>query len=78
MKWIKTSERLPNDLEDVLIYLTNVNSIGECEQRVGYKRTLEKNGIESGFEWVISGGCCACSCTYGKITHWMPLPLNPD
>lgn len=73
MNWIKTSDRLPEEKEDVLIYVKKGAAIYGCQ--VSFY-TSEKEGI---IFRITAWEDRTCSVTYeiDEVTHWMPLPDKP-
>lgn len=75
MEWIKCSERLPNDDEDVLIYdYRDGIGIGfyEYSNVSGYYEKdgsffITNSGWEVSYDWA----------RHMDPTHWMPLPKPP-
>lgn len=62
MKWIKASDRLPENTEEVLVYAGNEGK---------YVSSLCFNNHDNTFctdEWIVCDG----------ITHWMPFPTPPQ
>jgi hypothetical protein len=67
MEWIKPSKKLPEINCPVLCYDT---------QRIyiAYRREEE----EYNEHWTICEENCSCYGCTGAITHWMPLPIEPN
>jgi len=75
MNWIKCSERLPENDDDVLVYnpkdgistgfFESSNVRGYFEDNGDY--FLTDSGWESNYSWA----------PYMSPTYWMPLPLPP-
>lgn len=65
MNWISVDERLPNPIENVLVYVTtrkySFQSTGSMYPNKAW--TWHRNAIIA---------------PSAKVTHWMPLPKDPD
>lgn len=66
MQWIKTSERLPEDGVDIIIYGTS--KCGNCDVSPRVIQGLIYDGI-----FVYGEYRCPLECT-----HWMPMPQPPS
>ena len=66
-KWIPVTERLPEPETDVLTFS------GGCIDIITYR--YNRRGLVC---FMFRDECGYWKETYGKITHWMPLPEPPE
>jgi hypothetical protein len=61
MKWIKTTDKMPEQLIPVLVYISDQAHINTAvwEDGIGWYETYESIII------------------HGEVSHWMPLPIKP-
>ncbi len=64
MNWISVKDRLPEVRKDVLVY----------DKEYGTRLAYWHDQYEP-YEWY---ECTGCGNTLEYITHWMPLPGEPD
>ncbi|MBT0520909.1 DUF551 domain-containing protein [Morganella morganii] len=63
MKWIKCSEKMPEESGRYLCYVEEVNCLG-------------KSHYQWNCSW--NGECFRDDALSGRVTHWMPLPQPPE
>lgn len=66
MKWIKCSDQMPEDCQDLIAYglfYEDIWGVEQCRYTEGC--------------WRIENGCCRDNWNFEKVTHWMPLPEKP-
>lgn len=64
--WINVNDELPNEYEEVLIWVSS-----EAETKIGWLI----NGNKIDYEWI---GDDMSSYKSNEVTHWMPLPEAPS
>ena len=75
-EWISVKDKLPNELDDVLIYgpnivITKAFLLKNIIDRVVHREVFYKAG------WMISDSEEGNSIDSEHVTHWMPLPEPP-
>ena len=70
-KWIKCSDRMPEDMMDVLFTFVRDNI--KCEYAIGHH---EPSGWNSCF--LFNSMKLSNDKSIVNVTHWMPLPEPPD
>lgn len=73
MKWIKVEDFLPNINQKVISFNGDYIAITFLE-------THDSKHLENGRYWwnLLSSGCGCCDTDMKNVTHWMPIPENPE
>ena len=73
-EWIRVEDRLPEEGDDILAYGCAPGNNQYITMNVTYVFDKEKRPI-----WrIVSSGCGCCDWPMVNVTHWMPLPEEPN
>lgn len=75
MKWINVKDRLP----DLKTYCLVWAKFSQDDKYQSYHAYFDENDIYHNYEFVSKSHCGCCGdIEFNEITHWMPLPKEPD
>ena len=78
-RWIPVSERLPEDVVEVLTYVVDKNNPGKPYRQIDYRDEEEWWNINEYYEAATTIAFPEGT-TFSRpvVTHWMPLPAPPS